>query len=298
MKILITGATGFVGKNLTVKCMNESFNCTIITRDTKKSNDLFGNSVTHIFFDENIISYKSEIKKFNPKVIVHLASYLTASDNYENMIKLIEANIKFTCFILDSLKNSNVKYFINTGSFSEYFHGDDKLDPTYLYSATKTASRILIDYYSKVIGFKYFTIIPYTIYGPGDSSKKIIDIIYDSLESPIPIDLTKGKQVLDFIHVDDVADFYIMILKNIQKIQNYSVFHLGSGKGTSIINLAKLIEKISGKTTNINWGGKEYRKRDIMYAIAPISNLNRDFNWKPKISIEEGIAEYLSKKEK
>ncbi|GAI22924.1 unnamed protein product, partial [marine sediment metagenome] len=247
MKILITGATGFVGKNLTARCVNEGFNCAIITRDTEKSNNLFGNSVTHILFNKNNTSYKDEIKKFNPEIIVHLASYLTASDNYENMIELIKTNIEFTCFILDSLKNTDVKYFINTGSFSEYYHCDGKLDPAYLYSATKTASRILIDYYSKILDFKYLNIIPYTIYGSGDNSKKIIDIIYDSLENPTPISLTKGEQVLDFIHVDDVTDFYIAILKNIQKIQNHSVYHLGSGKGTSIIDLVKLIEKISGK---------------------------------------------------
>ena len=299
MRILMTGSTGFVGKNLVPKLLNNNHEILEITIEPEVSKSLYDNQTTQFYFDgHNVQDLTEKTEEFSPELVIHLASFLTSKDDTETMFKLLESNIKFTCTILDSLKNTNLKWFFNVGSFAEYFYGDGSLSPAYLYAATKSASRNFVEYYSSVYDYKYITIVPYTIYGGHDSQKKIIDLIYDSLFSEKAIDLSPGKQILDFINLEDVTDFFISLLENLHTLNDKTTFHLGSGKGYTLRELANIIENITGKKANINWGGKDYRPRDMIYAVANISEQYRLFCWKPKINLEEGVEKYLTIKAK
>lgn len=298
MRIVITGGTGFVGKNLLPKLIKSKHNILQITTNPDKCKKLYGESTEQFHFNGYENNLAGIVSDFNPEVVIHLASYLTASDRTEDMHKLIDVNVHFLCYLLDAIKKTNIKWFINTGSFAEYYNGDGVLDPAYLYTAAKTASRIFIDYYSKAYSFNYMTIAPYTIYGGEDTQKKIIDIIYDSLGSKQKVDLTKGEQVLDFIHIEDVSDFYISCIANLDKIPNKTNFHLGTGVGHTLKQIVTIMEKETHKTANINWGGKSYRPRDVMHAVANISQQDRILNWRPKIKLEEGIINYLKNKDR
>jgi nucleoside-diphosphate-sugar epimerase len=299
MKIMITGATGFVGKNLLPKLIKLKHDIFEITIEPEKSQQLYGNSTKQFYFSKSTSQQLPEaVRIFAPEVVIHLASYLTASDLYHDMIKLLDANIYFLCHVLNSLKKTNIKLFINTGSFAEYYKGNGVLDPAYLYTATKSASRIFVDYYSKVFDFKYVTVVPYTIYGGHDTRKKIIDLIYDSLNSKTPLSLSPGNQMLDFIHLEDITNFYILLISNIDKLINKTSFQVGTGIGHTLRDIVKIMEKQTGQRANINWGGKKYRPRDVMYAVANISNQYHLFSWQPAINIEEGIKKFLESKKR
>jgi nucleoside-diphosphate-sugar epimerase len=283
MKILVTGSTGFVGKNLVTRLIREDHEILELTRSIKKSKELFGNKTIKLKITD--LKFKLKIVEFNPEIVIHLASYLTSSDKFEDATKLIEVNISFLSKVLDAVSKTSLKLFINTGTFAEYFKGDGNLEPAYFYAATKTASRAFVDYYATTYNFKQCTVVPYTIYGGKDSQKKIIDIIYDSIDSKQPIDLSPGEQVLDFIHVEDVVEFYVTLVNKLDTLDYKTNFQLGTGKGTTLKELAILIENVIGKKTKINWGGKKYRSSDVMYAVADISNLK----WKPRIDLPKGI---------
>jgi nucleoside-diphosphate-sugar epimerase len=294
MKILITGATGFVGRNLIPKLFNDNHDILELTRSITKSQELFGTKTFRL--DITDIKFKEKILEFNPEVVIHLASFLTSSDKFEDVKKLLDVNILFLSKVLDSVSKGNLKLFINTGTFAEYLKGNENFEPAYFYAATKTASRALVDYYSIAYDFKQCTIVPYTIYGGEDSQKKIIDLIYDSTRNNIAIDLSKGEQVLDFIHIDDVTDFYALVIRNINKLSNKSNFKLGTGIGYSLRELANKMEKLTNLKANVNWGAKKYRKSDVMHAVANIDNIKKIFFWEPKISLEEGLLKLIDYK--
>ena len=294
MKILITGATGFIGRNLIPKIINDNHDILELTRSIKKSQELFGNKTTRLEITD--IKFKEKISEFNPEVVIHLASFLTSSDKLEDVNKLLDANLYFLSKVLDSVSSVNLKLFINTGTFAEYFKGNENFEPAYFYAATKTASRAFVDYYSIAYNFKQCTIVPYTIYGGEDSQKKIIDIIYDSTKNKTAIDLSPGEQVLDFIHIDDVTDFYTLVIRNINKLSNKSNFKLGTGIGYSLKELSTKIEEVTHLKANINWGAKKYRKSDVMLAVADIDYMRKLFFWEPKISLEEGLLKLIGDK--
>lgn len=289
MNIIITGSTGFVGRHLIPKLIQKNHQILELTIEPDISEQLYGSKTKKHLITDDQKSLSDTIEQFKPDIVIHLASFLTAADDYLVMKKLINTNILFFCRLLDALKNSGIQMFVNTGTFAEYFKGDNILDPSYLYAATKTASRTFLDYYSKVYNFKQTTVVPYTIYGGIDTHKKIIDIIFDSIYSPTAVDLSPGEQVLDFIHVDDVADFYVQLIENGNKLPQKSNFQLGTGKGYTLKQLAGIIEDVTQQKTNINWGGKQYRPSDVLYAVADINNMSNLLKWNAKTSLESGI---------
>lgn len=289
-RVLITGSSGFIGRNLVPKLLNLGFDILEITRTDSSTNNVSSSKANKrvSVFDSK---FKEILNDFNPEIVIHLASYLTSSDEIGDIEKLIDSNIFFLSKVLCALKNIDLKLFINTGTSLEYALGNDEFLPGTFYAATKTASRFIVDYFSATNQFKQITIVPHTIYGANDSHKKVIDLICDSTSSISPINLSPGNQVLDFIYIDDVVDFYIFILENYNKLPIKSNYKLGSGIGYSLRQVASLIEEISGKKANINWGGINYRQNEVMYSVADMSKYNLD--WKPRISIKEGLSRII-----
>ena len=291
-KLLITGGTGFVGRHLIAAITSYFADVEMLTvnLDIEKAKKLFPDiKCTHVLTTDY-----DKIIKFNPDISIHLATLSTSRNDNEIIKPMLEANIEFGVSLLSTLsKCNNMKLFVNIGTFAEYRFGTDKISDAYLYSATKSAFRCFVDYYSNLSGFKYITAVPYTIYGGNDTAKKLIDYIRDSLDAETPVKMTKGEQILDFIHVTDVISFFINVIENVQyivdKLPNGENFYIGTGVGTKIRDLAKIIEKAENKKCNIEWGGLQYRPMDVMYAVAPIEKNNGLMNWESKISIEEGI---------
>ncbi len=287
MKILITGATGFVGRHL-IPClseMNNLSNMLLVVRDSDKAKKLFPFEKC----DYCEITDIDQIHSFNPHIVIHLAAKLTSRDDSEIIDDLIDSNIKYGVKLLDALKECRkLKLFFNFGSFAEYRYGPEKISNAYLYSATKTAFKALLDYYSNLYGYKYIHIVPYSIYGGKSSQKKIMDYIEDSLNSPEAIKMSGGEQRLDFIHISDIISFIKYLLEHPNVVQTFSsgeILHLGTGTATSIKELSKIIERKHDKKCNIQWGAIPYRKQDIMFASAPIGKLLK-CGWKSEVRLE------------
>jgi nucleoside-diphosphate-sugar epimerase len=297
MRIIVTGADGFVGGYLIPKLLEKKNELLLIGRDIGILKRSYGENVLYFSFIRMEQSeLVEEIAKFSPDTVIHLASFSTSSDTYDDMENLFFANILFLGKLLDALKYVKLKLFIYTGSSTEYAKGDNNFDPTYLYSATKTAGRSILRYYSEIYNFKNISINPYNIYGEFDTRIKVLDLIYDSLYSSTPIKLTQGNQILDFIHVDDVVRLYISVYEGFETIPNNSILSAGTGTGHSLKEIASIFETLSSKKANIIWGGVDYRKKDTMFSVADISLTMKVCSWEPTISIKDGLRRFLEGK--
>lgn len=294
MRLLLTGITGFVGQNLLPMIVGEKPETEILTlnipSDLEKAREIYPYPKCHHILTSEL----DEVIKFNPEVVMHLATVTTARNDTDIIKPMLAANIEFGVLLLDALSRCDaLKLFVNTGSFAEYRYGPSVINDAYLYTATKSAFRHFVDYYSQLKGFKYITVVPYSIYGGKPTVKRLMDYIVESIDAKEPVDMTAGEQVLDFTHVSDLAGFYVHILKHFDlfyNLDNGEEFHIGTGKGLSIKELAAIVEKVYGRKCNIRWGGRPYRERDTMHAVAPIAKNLALVNWKAKVSIEQGIS--------
>lgn len=282
MNIIITGATGYVGRNL-VSALIEHTNHRLYAI-TRSHSDL-PSEVVLINDDSNL---EKSILLAKPDLVIHLASYLTSRSEIEDIDSLISSNITFGTKLLNALKRVQLQCFINVGSFSEFHFNDGELNPTYLYSATKSAFRSILKYYSELNRFKVLNVIPFSIYGGIDSQKKIMDILFDAVDAEEPLKMSDGFQYLDFIHINDVVDFFVHLSNSFSELNNEELY-LGTGKPHSLREIAVLIEQITEKKVNAKWGAYPPRERDTNYACAPISKLKEKLNWQPKITIEAGL---------
>lgn len=282
MNIIITGATGYVGKNL-ISALIEQTDHKLFAI-TRNISDLPKEVI--VLTDDSKLEVNILLAK--PDIVIHLASYLTSKSEIEDVEKLISSNIIFGTKLLNALKNTQLKSFINIGSFSEYHFNDGVLDPTYLYSATKTAFRSILKYYSEVHKFKVVHVIPYSIYGGVDRQKKIMDILFEALDAKEPVKMSDGFQYLDFIHINDIVDFFVKLTNNIADVGNEELY-LGTGKAYNLREVATMIEQVTGKKINADWGAYPPRDRDTYFACAAIGKLKQILNWQPKIAIEAGL---------
>jgi CDP-paratose synthetase len=291
-RLLITGATGFIGQHLLPEIIKQLPEIKILTlnRHVDKAAAMFPfKQCKHI---EGLPT--ETIREFNPEIAIHLAT-LNGVDICFSCIKpMIDTNITFGTELLNILGDCpDFKLFVNTGSFSEYASGTGQIDDAYLYAATKSAFRVLVSYYSRVRGFNYITATLYTVYGGKPTVKRLMDYLIASINAENPVPMTGGEQILDFIHVNDVVSFFVRLLNHpapFESLHHGEEFHLGTGTGTSIRELASLIEDIMGKKCNIQWGGRPYREQDIMYAVAPTSKNRSGIDWQANISLKEGLS--------
>ncbi|QNE38411.1 NAD(P)-dependent oxidoreductase [Hymenobacter sp. NBH84] len=297
MKILITGATGFIGKELVKAVSEKEHTVAILVRDSNKVDSVFTKKIIQKIkvIDSSNDKWATEVAELAPEVVVHLAALLTSKDDLNIIPDLIASNITFGAQLLQSLKGVGLTTFINTGTFAEYFYGDGQYSPSYLYSATKTAFHNIVKYYQQIDGFKVVNVIPYTIYGQVDSQPKIIDIIYNSFFAENPSNMSGGEQTLDFIHIEDVISFYCLLIEQLSLLKkNWEDYHLGTGQGSTLRRVAQILSEKLNLPENINWGALPYRDRDTMYSVAPIAKLINHFNWVPVITINKGIDKFLA----
>ena len=289
VKVLVTGATGFVGTHLMPKLLNFEYKVVV-----RKLSEYHKPEKQIVYDKKNLVGFSSGIEEFNPEIVIHLASYLTSLDDLENIEKIVDSNILFTSNLLKALETTSLKLFINTGTFAEFYQNDEVEDPAYFYAASKIAVKPILKYFQNLLEFKLIHVIPYTIYGGKSKSKKVFDYLLDSTKSDAPVDMTDGNQILDFIHIEDVVNFYLTCLNNYDLIKYHENYFLGTGEGTSIKELASLIESETNLKANINWGKRKYRPLDIMRAIAPVSRNSTQLVWKPKISMQQGLRMLLN----
>lgn len=285
-KVLISGSTGFIGSVLVPKLAASPENHILtLNRNVDKAHSKFGvfGNVDYCCHDD-----WDAVREFNPEIVIHLAGLSSANEDMELAKQLVESNVSYGTLLLNALSAcDNLRLFVNTGSFAEYRQGPAKVDCAYLYAATKAAFQSFVDYYADKCGYRAVTAILYSVYGDDKTIKRVMDYIAESVDATSPVDMTAGEQVLDFIHVDDVAEFYCKIIQNYNSLDKGTrLLHVGSGVGTRIRDIAEIIKKVSGRECNIRWGGRPYRPRDIMYAVAPHSDELERLGWKAMRTLE------------
>ena len=288
MKILITGATGYVGTTLVPYLLEHGIKqpC-LLVRNKEKAQTLYADNALYI--DSSTDSWREVLIAYNPDVVLHMAGLLNSHHDAETAIALVNSNILLTTELLEAVSHTDCQYFINVGTCWEFRYGNEQFVPNTLYAATKSAVHPIISFYQTQSKWKWVNVILYSAYGKRNVPKKIFELLYDSLDAPKPMPFTKGEQILDFIHVDDIADFFYTLLKDLNKINDpFIQFHLGTGKGYSLREVAQVLERLTGKHVNADWGALPYRPHELMYCVAPIAKNIEILGWRATKSIEDG----------
>lgn len=285
MRILITGSNGFIGKKLVHEFKNSGHQIAVVIR-SEDSRFTFDTDIRILnSYSEKI---EQEIIIFSPEVVFHTAGLSLYPKSKHDEELLWDANLYFGINLLKVLQKCDILLFINFNTSLAYDGLSFK--PSSFYALTKFCFFNSLLYFSHNSNYKVFNLILYSVYGPNDSNKRVINYVIDSINSSEEINMSPGLQKLDFIHVDDVVLLCVKLLNEVP-INKVEDIHVGTGKGTNLVELKDLVQKKTSQSCKINFGGIPYREDEKMINIAP-SSFHRF--WKSTIDLEEGIKTLLS----
>ena len=294
MKVIITGASGFIGKPLSKNLSAMGHDVLAISRKIMSDNS----SITWLEADLAIpLSYEKDIKEFCPEVVIHLAWQYIPDFSYEKSKLNLDQSKKFISFIA-SIK-SCTKLLI-PGSCWEYFQPEGKCKisnqalPSNDFTLAKNSLRVWAELLCKdnSINIAWFRV--FYAYGPGQRSDSLLPSILNSLKSGSLPDINTPHNANDFIYIEDVVSAFLAAVNN--KFQS-GVYNLGSGFSTSVLDVCSIAEKIvlnsSSLTKRLNQ--QTINKSKDLDFWADITETQRIFEWEPKINLTEGISQTLKR---
>ena len=285
--ILIVGGTGFIGYHLAKKSLKKGWQVTSISsRPPRKKRYL--PKVKYILCD---ITKKKSLKKnirkpFN--YVVNLGGYV----DHSNSKKTFDSHY-IGCKNLAEIFLEKVPIaFVQMGSSSEYGNvkspqkENAKCNPKSVYGQAKLLSSIyLIDLFKKQ-KFPSTILRLYNTYGPRQDLNRFIPIVISGCIKNKKFPCSKGNQLRDFLHIDDVVDAILKSLTN--KNAKGQIINIGSGKPRIIKNIIEYIKKIL-KGGYPLFGKIKLRKDEILKVYPDINKAKNKINWRPKISFKKGL---------
>ena len=284
-KILITGATGFIGSHL--------------IPELSQNHKIVGISKNKIKSFKNFTSSSLDITKSNLRIkndysdIIHMAAHSDVTYCNLNPTKCYELNVKSTQKMLEiARKNDSNFIFLSSShvygnSIRQPILENSSCNPSTHYASSKKMSEILCETYAKTYGLDIKIARLFSVYGPKSPKPNIIFNIINQMSNNSKITLGNTYPKRDFIFISDVIAGLIKILNS--KKKEFQVYNIGSGKSTSIEDLVKNCFTVSNKKLKIVSSKERRRKNEIKDVRANISKMKKEFNWKPEISLKKGL---------
>lgn len=286
VSILIAGSTGFLGSYLVKAFYKMGLRVIALKRSTSNTFRIKDYLDKCCFYDIDIVDLETVFSENNIDIVVNTVT------NYGRLNKkissLLETNLFFGLKLLEESTNHSVQAYINTDTMLEKKINAYALSKKQLVDWMKFFSNSS----TKMINVKIEH-----MYGPLDDENKFIFWLIRQLRNNVnEVDLTSGVQKRDFIYVTDVVSAFCIILRNIESMNYFEEFEVGTGSSISVKQFIKQLYNELSKEKNINtrlnFGAIQYRKNEEMNMVANITKL-KNLGWEPVVTIGEGIKNIL-----
>ncbi len=298
MKILVTGGTGFIGSWVVKLLLDQNHQVTVLDNLSNSTKENLDQRAT---FVEGDILDQAKLEEVLPNhdVVIHMASKIEVSESVKNPVEFTENNIVGTVKLLEAMKKVGVKKIIFSSSACVY----GKTDQTPItedvklgiqenpYGLTKVSMEQFCILYHSLFNFDITILRYFNPYGPGElhtpESHAIPNFIKAALEKkPIPL-YWKGEQTRDFIYIEDLALAHILPLN----LSGLHIYNVGTGKGVKVIDAVNTIFSILGYEVPVEDKGE--RKGDVSTLVASSEKIQKELEWEPKVSLEEGLIKTI-----
>lgn len=329
MKILVTGAAGFIGFHLVERLIKLDHQITGIDNindyyDVKlkysRLKELGIQESDATAFLKECVSSRNEnlsfirmnmedkvnlnklFKKNSFDIVVNLAAQAGVRNSIDNPEVYIQSNIIAFANLLECCRHHDIKHLIYASSSSVYgqskkvpFSVEDDVDrPISLYAATKKSNELMAYTYSHLYGFKTTGLRFFTVYGPWGRPDMAMFLFTDAIINNRPIKVfNNGDLQRDFTYISDIIDGVLKIMEeNIAKEddQGYSLYNIGNSHPVKLLDFIHEIEK------NLNLKAEKImmpmQPGDVSKTWADVSSLQRKYNYQPQVSIKEGISKF------
>lgn len=288
MKLLLTGATGFIGGHLAHRLVAEGHNLSIVVRPDSSLvalKDVLPQIQVHIY-DGSYACMLRALQAARPCTVCHVASLFLAQHKPKDVASLIESNVTFPAHLLEAMSHVGAMRIINTGTSWQHFQ-NESYNPVNLYASTKQAFESVLAYYVETHGFKATTLKLFDTYGPGDTRPKLFNMLRNAALSAEKLSMSPGEQMIDIVYIDDVVDAFINAI-NLLQVQTigHTQYGVSSGRPLRLKDLVAIYENTLNVKISVEWGGRPYRDREVMlpWHAPPLPG------WQARVALEDGLA--------
>ena len=326
MKILVTGAAGFIGSALSIRLLDRGDEVIGIDnlndyydpklKEARMARHLDHPNFTHVNIDlEDREGIKKLFEKEKPQGVVNLAAQAGVRYSIENPLAYVDTNLVGFAHILEGCRHNNVEHFVYASSSSVYgsntnmpFSIHDNVDhPLSLYAATKKANELMAHTYSNLYNLPTTGLRFFTVYGPwGRPDMALFKFTKAMLaDEPIPV-FNYGKHRRDFTYIDDIVEGVARVLDSPAK-QNpkwdsnnpdpgtskapWRLFNIGNNSPVELLEYIHALEDALGIKAQ-----KELlpiQPGDVLDTFADVSDLVKEFDYKPTMSVKTGVENFV-----
>ena len=324
-KVLVTGGLGYIGSHTVVELQNAGFEVVIIDNLSNSSMEVLDGIIEIAgktpLFEKIDLRQKSEVIQFFEKHqdisgIIHFAASKAVGESVENPLLYYENNLSTLIYLLQACNNYTIENFIFSSSCTVYGEPDklpiDESAPikkaTSPYGNTKQISEEILNDSCKVSNLKSIALRYFNPIGAHDSSKigelplgipqNLVPFITQTaagLRDQLSVfgddyPTEDGSCIRDYIHVVDLAKAHVVALERLLKNRNsnqFETFNIGTGKGSSVLEVVNAFEKITQQ--KLNYKIVDRRVGDVISVYADTKKANEVLGWKAENSMEDSL---------
>jgi UDP-glucuronate 4-epimerase len=327
MKVLVTGAAGFVGSTLTLRLLergdtvigidNHNDYYDPVIKEARLARHANHPNYTHLRID--LADRKAMEECFaihKPQRVVNLAAQAGVRYSIENPLAYIDSNIVGFAHILEGCRHNGVEHLVYASSSSVYganttmpFSVHDNVDhPLSLYAASKKSNELMAHTYSHLYGLPTTGLRFFTVYGPwGRPDMALFKFTKAMLESkPFQV-FNYGKHRRDFTYIDDIVEGVIRVLDRPapsnpgwsganpdpgSSTAPWRVYNIGNNRPVELMDYIGAIEKVLGKKAEMEM--LPLQPGDVPDTYANVDDLVEEFDYKPATSVDQGVANFVT----
>lgn len=304
MKILVTGAAGFIGYHVCLRLLEQGHDVVGVDSlndyyDVRLKENRLRNILNHprfAFACSDLASRKHESwMDVNFDFVIHLAAQAGVRYSKENPASYFDSNLQATFNLLENCKRTGIRKIILASSSSVY-GGKEGLEwvtlpqPRSFYAATKMAVEIMASSYSKTYNMDISALRFFSVYGPWGRPDMALGKFSEALFKKAPIIINgTGEYSRDFTYIDDVVESITRLMDNQNK--GYEVFNVGTGRSVTILKLIEILSK-AFDLLPVSIVHRETLDEDAPMTIASTSKLESQIKYRPQTSFEDGIKKF------
>lgn len=326
MKILVTGAAGFIGAATTSRLLdlghtvvgidniNSYYDTSlkywrlarlgIAQGDIHEGNEVRSSASSLFTFIKMDLTDRVALERLFAAsefdIVINLAAQAGVRYSIENPYAYIESNIAGFLNILECCRNYPVRHLIYASSSSVYGMSDktpyaecDRTDsPVSLYAATKKSNELMAYCYSQLYGVPATGVRFFTVYGPAGRPDMAPFLFMRAVLEGHPIRVfNHGDMQRDFTYIDDITDGLMLLLEHPSKEKvPHRVYNIGHSSPVELMDFIHTIEKVTGRKAELKMEGMQ--PGDVYCTYADTTRLHDDFGYEPKVSVDEGIRRF------
>ncbi len=290
MKVLVTGATGFLGSHLVRALVARGDQVVVLKRsqsDLARIRDLLPLLALYNADQDGVDRSLSEHN--DVAAVLHTATCYGRNGEPEDVV--FEANTVFPLRLLQRAARAKIPLFLHTDSC--FSSGPLRYPYLRNYSLSKRQFAEWGEHFAGRGDIAFVNVKLQHPYGPGDSPDKFVSsILRQCLDNVAAIRLTAGEQKKDFIYIDDVVSALLRLVDRGAAGASFQEYECGRGEAVSIRQFVETAHNLVGSRTQLLFGALPYREHEIMYSCADTSALRR-LGWSPRFGLREGLERTL-----